>query len=424
MTMKQRTFLAHQSGGVYTDNVGNVTRYAFRFVNWQRTYTQGNPYWVSRAYHRYRKVLKTMDLGGPFQTGLSSCQPGEKFVNVVRPFGAGVRTYVGPLFAYNSNFTGKLQNIHDISSWTTLESLGSTAIARTLPTNPLAGLGQFLGELRQLPKLPDIQNWKTRAENFRNIKRVNWGSNLRKGSDEYLNYVFGWLPLIKDVKDGVKAVRNADKTMAQYQRDSGRNVRRSYRFPDEKKVVVTEMGLGYGAPSLDTYLYISPGKLSKTVTTTRKVWFKGCYTYYLPKEGTFGNVEAHAAKLFGLRITPHLLWQLGPWSWAADWITNFGDVVKNMSAFQNDGLVLRYGYVMEESTVTTEYALNGLELHGTGKLNLVQSFTTKVKRRIKATPYGFGFDPGTFSARQWSIIAALGINRIPRSLGERRIPLP
>lgn len=413
MPMKERKFLAHQERGIYQDNVGNQQVFSFRFINWQRTYSQGNPYWVSRAYHRYRKVLKTMDLGGPFQTGMSSCEPGAKTVQIIRPFGAGQRTYFGPVFAYRSNFEGKLQDIHDISSWVTLESLGATAIARTLPTNPLAGLGQFLGELRQLPKLPDVINWRTRALNFR---KANWGSNLRKGSDEYLNYMFGWLPFVKDVKDGCKAVRDADKTMRQYQRDSGRNVRRKYKFPDEKKVEITDLGVGYGAPTLDTYLYSSPGKLTRTVTTTRKVWFRGCYTYYLPKEGTLANVEAHAAKLFGLRITPHLLWQLAPWSWAADWLTNFGDVVKNMSAFANDGLVLRYGYMMETSTVKTEYALAGLTLYGGKPINLVQSFTTTVKRRIKATPYGFGFDPGTFTARQWSIIAALGINRIPRRL--------
>ena len=413
MTTKERKFLAHSSQGIYIDNVGNKITYPFRMVNWQRTYSQGNAYWVSRAYHRYRKVFKTMDLGGPFQTGMSSCEPGHKTIFIVRPFGAGFRTYFGSIFAYKSQFEGKVTDIHDISSWVTLESLGATAIARTLPTNPLSGLGQFLGELRQLPKIPDVVNWKVRAQNFKNAK---WSSNARQGSSEYLNYVFGWLPFVKDVKDGVKAVNNADKTMAQYQRDSGRNIRRKYKFPDETKVVVTQMGNGYGEPALDTYLYSGPGKLSKTVTTTRKVWFRGCYTYYLPKEGTFGNVEAHANKLFGLRLTPHLLWQLAPWSWALDWITNFGDVVKNMSAFANDGLVLRYGYMMETSTVKTEYALNGLTLYGQGPINLVQSFTTTVKRRIKATPYGFGFDPGTFTARQWSIIAALGISKFPRQL--------
>jgi hypothetical protein len=38
------------------------------------------------------------------------------------------------------------------------------------------------------------------------------------------------------------------------------------------------------------------------------------------------------------------------------------------------------------------------------------------KRRIKSTPFGFGLSPGSFTARQWSILAALGMTRGPRSL--------
>jgi len=41
---------------------------------------------------------------------------------------------------------------------------------------------------------------------------------------------------------------------------------------------------------------------------------------------------------------------------------------------------------------------------------------TSVKQRSVATPFGFGLDPGAFSPKQWSIIAALGFSKAPRSL--------
>jgi len=38
------------------------------------------------------------------------------------------------------------------------------------------------------------------------------------------------------------------------------------------------------------------------------------------------------------------------------------------------------------------------------------------KERAKATPYGFGVDPATFSEWQWSILAALGLTLGPHKM--------
>lgn len=167
--------------------------------------------------------------------------------------------------------------------------------------------------------------------------------------------------------------------------------------------------------SLDSYLISTPGVLTKTVVTRKRRWFSGCFTYYL-KTDRLARLEQYSNRLYGTRVTTDLLWKIGPWSWAADWITNFGDVVRNTAAFANDGLVMRYGYMMEHTSVITEYSLRGMTLFDGQVLNLTQSFVTTTKKRRRATPYGFGFDPGTFTPRQWSIIAALGISRRPRQL--------
>ena len=161
----------------------------------------------------------------------------------------------------------------------------------------------------------------------------------------------------------------------------------------------------------------APGKLTRTEQTTIHRWFSGSFTYYLPPEKAgYKSFDAYAHRLYGLRLDIDLIWKVAPWTWAADWITNFGDNVRNVAAFSNDGLVMRYGYVMEKTTTVVEYALNGLKLYGQPPLNLKQAFITQTKVRRKATPYGFGLDPGTFTAKQWSIIAALGISKAPRSL--------
>lgn len=132
--------------------------------------------------------------------------------------------------------------------------------------------------------------------------------------------------------------------------------------------------------------------------------------------GKIRRQEALANKLFGLRLTPELWWQLSPWSWAADWVGNTGSVLHNLSAFSNDGLVMRYGYVMETVKVVTTYTLVDCVLRTGQKVDSSQTYVQERKQRRRATPFGFGLNPASFSDKQWSIIAALGISRMPRSL--------
>jgi hypothetical protein len=170
----------------------------------------------------------------------------------------------------------------------------------------------------------------------------------------------------------------------------------------------------------------------KTREVLTRTWFSGAYTYHYDQGETLWKrmmaAEQRANRVYGLRLSPALLWELAPWSWLVDWKSNFGDVMTNISAFSKDGLVLCWGYVMCEMTITDTYSFSGVGAylppgetqakHGrSGVRNGVSvSFQTKVKKRLRATPYGFGLDPNwsDFSDRQLSILGALGITRAPR----------
>lgn len=422
MPIRSRQLLVYSKTGRHElrDSITGALLHGYNtvstFVDFQKTNSVGHPFRRSAAWKKMNIAEHLIaDMGGPFETRRIECKPGPRDVDITRVTGGSVRSYRGPIFAYYDNYVGQNGNIQDPSSDAQLDALGSTAISRTIPTNPLSGIGQFAAELRELPRASKVAQWFGQAAELKNLKRMKKRQLLKRGSDDWLNFQFGWLPFAKDLKEFFETAKHANKHINQLVRDSGRGVRRRFNFPDEISTTVTEMGNWYGAPSLDSYLVVGPGKLSKTVTTRKRRWFSGSYTYYLPADLN-GRNEAILHRLYGLRLDMDLLWKIAPWTWAADWVTNFGDVVRNVTAFSHDGLVMRYGYMMETITVTTTYALNGLELHGTGPLNLTQTFVTTTKKRRKATPYGFGFDPGTFSARQWSIIAALGISKAPRSL--------
>lgn len=287
-----------------------------------------------------------------------------------------------------------------------MNALGTTAIARVLPTNPLVGLTTTLGEIRRegIPSVMGAQSLRARA------------LRAREAGSEYLNVEFGWRPLVSEVLALADAIINSDEVMRQYERDSGKWIRREYTWdPSITKTETVETGK-YPEPVFQLAYWNSSGTLTTTTTTKVERWFSGAFTYHLAPQGSLKRKEQLAAKRFGLRITPEVLWNLAPWTWAADWVSNMGDVIHNVSAFANDGLAMPYGYMMKRKTISIEYDLKGARMKYLNKpADCNQRLVTIVKKRTVATPFGFGLDPINFTNRQWAILVALGLSRGPGS---------
>lgn len=380
----------------------------------QQTYTYtcvGSDDLLSSEGHDFRALGKSRrDLGGGFHV-------------IKRDYAQSRNSDIRRHYSTNGNptSTGRHEYTHQyaaiatvgIAQWPVvlpsspaqLDALGATAIARCIPTNPLSGLSTAIGEIREgLPSLVGSDFFKSRLR------------TAKAGGSEYLNVEFGWKPLLSDIRKFQYVRENADRITREYERNSGKLIRRRYEFPTEKSVVETQDGLKYPVPYLDVVTFYSSGQVPLRVITTSetKRWFEGAFTYYLPPVSAGSNKrDAQIAnKLYGTRVTPGVLWELTPWSWAADWVGNFGDVIHNVGAFRSDGLVMPFAYMMEQKTVSKQYILENFRYRSYSQPETyVQTLTTTVKYRRKATPYGFGLDTGTFSNRQWAILSALGISR-------------
>lgn len=361
--------------------------------------------------HQASLLGKTQrDIGGSFQvtrryySEYSTLGTNVDFSYNANPFSSG-NHFRGGQYAKWDNAS----NVHfpSITPYlaSELDSFGTTAIARILPTNPLSGLSQFIGEAREgLPALvgSDLRGRSQRAKN---------------AGGEYLNVEFGWKPLVNDLKSFNNVARNADAEIAKYVRNSGKRLKRRYEYPLLHGQTITTQANQSPKPVLNTPYYNTYlGTLTINQTWSVKRWFSGCFTYYLPPYIVNGdNTERDrriAAKLYGARITPETVWDLAPWTWAADWVGNLGDVIHNVSAFRNDGLTMPYGYMMTEQTSSVEYILSGIQYKSyPGTQTFVQRFSTVLKQRRKASPYGFGLNPAAFSNRRLAILAALGISK-------------
>lgn len=321
--------------------------------------------------------------------------------------------YKGRLFAYRDDQAGiKGNHFPDTPpiDESYLTNRGTTAVSRSAPTNPAVSLVNALGELKRdgLPDVPGVQTWQSRAQ------------VARSAGSEYLNVEFGWKPLLSDIRKTVSALKKSHDLIEQYIRDAGRNIQRHYVFPSERSTEITDMGMAYPGPVYINSTFTTQGRLTRTRVTTKETWFDGCFTYYLSPGDSFlqkaKRYEQLSNQVLGTRITPEVLWNLTPWSWAADWVADFGAILANISAFLFDGQVLRYGYLMQTSIVEDTYTLKGASIAGR-PLDLWQTFGTVSKVRRRATPYGFGLDLSSFTDKQWAILAALGLSRGSSRLG-------
>lgn len=410
MNTKSRDILRNISGGritgfdVFRGNTTPVfSQGANRVVKGKQfTASEGHP------FHSRNSSSGLKDIGGEFSTTKSWMDPVKDSSMTVSANVNGVqrvRNYTGPILPINPTtmpFPGSLQTSDD-----DLMKLGATAVARCKPTNSVADAATFLGELwkDRLPDLPGSSTWRDRTLTSRNA------------GEEFLNTEFGWLPLVSDVKSFARAVTTAQTVLAQYERDAGKVVRRRYNFPEQRTTNVEDMKI-YNPSYLgvdDSTFYIgNPADTVRTIETVRRQWFSGAFTYGLPSgydsRNALDRYALMADKVYGTSLTPEVLWELAPWSWAVDWFSNTGDVISNISDWSADGLVMVYGYMMEHTIHKHTYTQSFSGYNGNPAVSPV-TMVTETKVRKRANPFGFGLTWDGLSPLQAAIAAAIGLTR-------------
>jgi len=324
---------------------------------------------------------------------------------------------------------------------------GPLAIKNTTPTHPVANVTGAAFELVR-DGLPGGVISKTGAVFGKLAKRESTKLSttslqlMQAAAGDYLNFQFAITPLLGDLSKIFHAVVESQKTLDQLYRDTGRNVRRRYNFPRERTTqtlvesvntsfAVNEWASGFithqslfagydpGQPSLPQNPSGATARSSVTLSQEETYWFSGAYTYYFGDEdnnlGSKINVWARDAdKILGLGVTPEVLWNAAPWSWLLDWSVNIGDNITNYTNFSQDGLVLRYGYLMRKNKRVYTFTTSGVRFYTSTPGTINAKYVITTKERVKATPFGFGSNPNSWTARQWAILASLGMTRSPR----------
>jgi len=305
-----------------------------------------------------------------------------------------------------------------------LLALGATAIARTRPDVSPASITQFLVELRR-DGVPFLK--KVNIQEFKRILKTFEEKGVKKGSetaaDYFLENQFGLQPFIKDLTDFSRVALSGHSTMENLLNNNGKLIRRRYEYPRE--TFSSSVATSSVNNSFNPFLYNGgehmPGSgnwpSQAGVHTKRKTWFSGAYRIHMPLDKEpVSRLRATIDKLrwdYGLELDFDTMWNLAPWSWLIDWQFNLGDVIKNISKWSDDAVVLHYGYIMQETVSLYSWTPTTSLIQGAkpDRQLPTQSLKIHVKRRLRATPYGFGKTFGSLTTKQKAILAALGITR-------------
>lgn len=250
----------------------------------------------------------------------------------------------------------------------------TNVLARANPSRPIVDVLAFLGEMRDFPhmilQLGNFLKWLNRPRNLRYVDSKgfglmsdqewskHFGQIPRWTGEVYLNWKFGWEPLLSDLLklfDFTEAVDNRIKEIEGLRSAGGLR----------KKVKVAQATVL--EPSNGLYVSSAYQTSARVNVNIHKTFEKWGTVRYMPTAATpqlFGDDLRKQAQslVFGQNLSISTLWELMPWSWLIDWFSNTGDF---LSATRNAlGVTASSVNIMEHITQRIEF--NGFQVNNYG----------------------------------------------------------
>lgn len=256
-------------------------------------------------------------------------------------------------------------------------------------------------------------------------------SKVGKTAQFYLGLQFGWLPLLQDIRNYIKAQSTKQARLQQLIRDAGQPVGRKRKLFDPDNLghidgfdSFTSVPNGYGSaynPVHVTQCYGGQGYAWIRRNQESKTWCEGKFRYFLPPgPKTVDWKKMMLRRIMNERVTPSQVYNIMPWSWLVDYFTGLGDFIDALDASNvSDRCVADYAYIMKETRYVTTVEKQGQTLsdvNGAMPLNTITmkgETATITKMRSRASPFGWGIKQNQLSASQLAILGALGLSKLP-----------
>jgi hypothetical protein len=273
-----------------------------------------------------------------------------------------------------------------------LRSYAAKGMAKMKPDLTQISLPNFILEMKDLRGL--FKLWKHDLSVAKNL------------SGAYLNWKFGWDPLIKDLQIiAAKTTAFKDK-LAQWERDAGRILKSSttlIKANDELSGSFNHLG----------------SSTLPTMWVARRTASITAHCRYRPTPvAVHGRLKGLLGFLDGLgfQLDPGILWEAIPFSFVVDWFLNVGDWLHqfNLDLLELPIELVEFALQVKEELVVTSQCTNTFSINGGPTVtNTFQGWTTteNLFRRIPLIP-----DESDLISLDWKMPKArqfiLGLNLV------------
>lgn len=234
------------------------------------------------------------------------------FARITGKVGFGYKAHNVPVNS-RANFAGPP------AGWPTDTQAVTEFLARTNPSRASVDVFTFLAELKDLPKMV-----KSVGQHF--LKKPNsFPDILKRFSGQFLNYQFGWAPLLSDLGklvDFTEVVNNRVRELESLK--SGKGLRRKYTAFD-----VTEVHSDFSGDFYPVVVYSAECTARADLLSRYRKWVTGTWrpTSTTPILSGDAQLELARSLVFGHNISPKQVWDLMPWTWLIDWFSTTGDFI-------------------------------------------------------------------------------------------------
>lgn len=318
-----------------------------------------------------------------------------------------------------------------------LEQFAQAAFSSSVPRQSAFDGATFLGELREgLPSLP-LKGLVALKRSSPEVLRALKSGRLTKDAakqlgDNWVNLQFALLPFVSEVWKLVDVLFNFDKKYREAIDRVSVPIHRERFAPTvtsqvespwtNRNIPISTVGPLSDVPPTGRFVVAAPKVVGPTTAstaaadiyalkvTTVERWFEGSFATFYSYPSMSAPFLEKAVALLGVKPSIETFWELAPWSWLVDWLFSIQSTIAANSLGGNEQILMNYGYAMEKYSV--RILMTGRWTSGAlSPFNAVYESTRK--RRIRANPFGFtATSPAGLSAKQWSILAALGANRL------------
>ncbi len=290
--------------------------------------------------------------------------------------------------------------------------------AEMRPNKEIAQIGETVFSLLagDIPSI--LKNLRKYAGKLASYKDAAKNAPKYIGS-EYLNSTFGWAPLIDDFTKAIKVLTTVDSLI--YGSSFGRKRRITFDHKTVRDNSIATIRSAYGGTAAESATVASAGgyrefSMNYDIRLSARI-----VPLARPGAGANAFIDQAQEKIQQLGIWyPALGWDLLPYSWLIDWVTNLGASITNAQSYGNKPgqNLIDYAYA---TSLTTVYCEGFPNKRGWTNAGLTSEYlftgtaktVSTVKTRFAISPYGPGINLPALNPGQIASLVALGTVKLP-----------